>query len=67
MNVARFVGSIFNNQLPFRVEAYDGSVSEPTVVSSANSVTVKILNRDAISRVLTHPGELGPGLRRRRH
>jgi cyclopropane-fatty-acyl-phospholipid synthase len=59
MNIATFVASIFNNQLPFRVEAYDGSVSEPTVVSSANNVTVKILNRDAISRVLTHPGELG--------
>jgi cyclopropane-fatty-acyl-phospholipid synthase len=59
MNIATFVASIFNNQLAFRVEAYDGSVCEPTVVSSANSVTVKILNRDAISRVLTHPGELG--------
>jgi cyclopropane-fatty-acyl-phospholipid synthase len=59
MNIATFVATIFNNQLPFRVEAYDGSVCEPTVVSSANSVTVKILNRDAISRVLTHPGELG--------
>ena len=59
MNIATFVASIFNNQLPFRVEAYDGSASEPTVVSSANNVTVKILNRDAISRVLTHPGELG--------
>jgi cyclopropane-fatty-acyl-phospholipid synthase len=59
MDVASFVSSIFNNQLPFRVEAYDGSVRDPTVVSSANSVTVKILSRDAISRVLTHPGELG--------
>jgi cyclopropane-fatty-acyl-phospholipid synthase len=59
MNVATFVATIFDNQLPFRVEAYDGSVAEPTVASSANSVTVKILNRDAISRVLTHPGELG--------
>jgi cyclopropane-fatty-acyl-phospholipid synthase len=59
MNIATFVASIFNNQLAFRVEAYDGSVIEPTVVSSANNVTVKILNRDAISRVLTHPGELG--------
>ena len=33
--------------------------AEPTVVPIANSVTVKILSRDAISRVLTHPGELG--------
>src|SRR5580698_7421818 len=59
MNIASFVASIFDDQLPFRVEAYDGSVSEPTVVSNANSVTVKILSRDAISRVVTHPGELG--------
>ncbi|HEV7959343.1 MAG TPA: class I SAM-dependent methyltransferase, partial [Acidimicrobiales bacterium] len=59
MNVATFVATIFDYELPFRVEAYDGSVAEPTVASSANSVTVKILNRDAISRVLTRPGELG--------
>lgn len=59
MNVATFVATIFDNKLPFRVEAYDGSVAEPTIASSANSVTVKILSRDAISRVLTHPGELG--------
>ena len=59
MNVATFVSTIFDNKLPFRVEAYDGSVAEPTVTSTANSVTVKILTRDAISRVLTHPGELG--------
>jgi cyclopropane-fatty-acyl-phospholipid synthase len=59
MNVASFVATIFNNELPFRVEAYDGSVVEPTVVSKANNVTLKILSRDAITRVLTHPGELG--------
>src|ERR1700733_14709684 len=59
MDIASFVASIFDNKLPFRVEAYDGSVAEPTVSSSANSVTVKILSRDALTRVLTHPGELG--------
>lgn len=59
MDVATFVASVFNNRLPFRVEAYDGSVAEATVVSSANDVTLKILRRDAITRVLTHPGELG--------
>ncbi len=59
MNVASFVAAVFNNELPFRVEAYDGSVVEPTVVSKANNVTLKILSRDAITRVLTHPGELG--------
>jgi cyclopropane-fatty-acyl-phospholipid synthase len=59
MNVASFVASVFDNKLPFRVEAYDGSVAEPTVESSANSVTLKIITRDAISRILTRPGELG--------
>ncbi len=59
MNVATFVSSVFNNQLPFRVEAYDGSVAAPTIESSANDVTLKILSRDALTRVLTHPGELG--------
>ena len=59
MDVATFVASVFNYQLPFRVEAYDGSVATPTITSSANVVTLKILSRDALTRVLTHPGELG--------
>ena len=59
MDVATFVANAFGRQLPFRVEAYDGSVAEPTVVSPANDVTLRILSRDAIARVLTHPGELG--------
>lgn len=57
INVATFVATLFDRQLPFRVEAYDGSVAEPTVVSPANSVTLRILSRDGIARVLTHPGE----------
>jgi cyclopropane-fatty-acyl-phospholipid synthase len=59
MDAASFVALIFNNELPFRVEAYDGSVAEPSVISPANGVTLKILRRAAITRVLTHPGELG--------
>ena len=59
MDVASFVSSVFNHQLPMRVEAYDGSVAEPSVDSPANGVTLRILRRDAITRVLTHPGELG--------
>jgi cyclopropane-fatty-acyl-phospholipid synthase len=59
MSVASFVATVFSNELPFRVEAYDGSVAEPTIPSSANNLTLKILRRDAITRVLTHPGELG--------
>ncbi|MCU1363026.1 MAG: Cyclopropane-fatty-acyl-phospholipid synthase [Acidimicrobiaceae bacterium] len=59
VDVASFVATVFDNKLPFRVEAYDGSVAEPAVESSANTITLKILSRDAISRILTHPGELG--------
>jgi cyclopropane-fatty-acyl-phospholipid synthase len=59
MDVSTFVAAVFNNELPFRVEAYDGSVAEPTVESSANDITLKILRRDALTRVITHPGELG--------
>ncbi|HEY5437911.1 MAG TPA: cyclopropane-fatty-acyl-phospholipid synthase family protein [Acidimicrobiales bacterium] len=59
MDVATFVASVFNNKLPFRVEAYDGSVATPTIESSANDITLKILSRDALTRVLTRPGELG--------
>ncbi len=59
MDVSTFVASAFDNQLPFRVEAYDGSVAAPTVESSANNITLKILRRDALTRVITHPGELG--------
>jgi hypothetical protein len=57
MDVAPFVASLFNNQLPFRVEAYDESVVEPTIVSSANKITLRIVRRDALTRVITHPGE----------
>jgi cyclopropane-fatty-acyl-phospholipid synthase len=59
MDVASFVAAVFNNELPFRVEAYDGSVALPSVASSKNDLTLKILRRDALTRVLTHPGELG--------
>ncbi len=59
MNVATFVSTVFGHQLPFRVEAYDGSVAAPTVLSPANEVTVRILRREALTRVLTHPDELG--------
>ncbi len=59
MDVATFIAEVFNNKLPFRVEAYDGSVALPSVQSSANDITLKILSRDALTRVLTRPGELG--------
>lgn len=59
MSVASLVSALFDDRLPFRVEAYDGSVAEPTIDSSANGVTLRILRRDALTRVITHPGELG--------
>jgi len=59
MDVASFVATVFNNELPFRVEAYDGSVALPSVESAESDLTLKILRREALTRVLTHPGELG--------
>ncbi|HTT59745.1 MAG TPA: cyclopropane-fatty-acyl-phospholipid synthase family protein [Acidimicrobiales bacterium] len=59
MNVATLVATVFHHELPFRVEAYDGSVALPTIESSANTLTLKILNREALTRIVTHPGELG--------
>jgi cyclopropane-fatty-acyl-phospholipid synthase len=59
VDVATFVASLFEGRLPLRVEAFDGSVATPSIESPANQVTLRILSRDAITRVLTHPGELG--------
>lgn len=59
MDIAAFVASVFNHELPFRVEGYDGSVAEPTIDSRANATTLRILRREAIARILTRPGELG--------
>jgi len=59
VNVATFVASIFDNELPFRVEAFDGSSAEPAIESSANGITLKILNKNALQRFITRPGELG--------
>ncbi|MFZ1062883.1 MAG: cyclopropane-fatty-acyl-phospholipid synthase family protein [Acidimicrobiales bacterium] len=59
MDVASFVSSIFNGQLPFRVEAFDGSVASPSISSPANDITLKILSRDALVRFVSRPGELG--------
>jgi cyclopropane-fatty-acyl-phospholipid synthase len=57
--VASTVTRLFDGKLPFRVEAFDGSVVEPTIVSPANELTLKILTPDALIRVLRRPGELG--------
>lgn len=59
MNIATFVSLVFKNELPFRIEAYDGSSAGPMVASPASEITVRILRREALTRIFTHPGELG--------
>src|SRR5487761_2351549 len=59
VSVASVIANLFNGQLPFRVEAFDASVAEPTIESPANELTLKILTPDALVRVLRRPGELG--------
>ena len=59
MSVASVVAQLLDGQLPFRVEGFDGSVTEPTVVSRANELTLKVLSPHALVRVLRRPGELG--------
>jgi len=55
MAVAEFVASVFNAVPPFRVEAYDGSAAGPT----DSPLTVRFVRPEAITRILTRPGELG--------
>lgn len=59
MSIASVISRLFDGQLPFRVEAFDGSVVEPTVISPANAITLKVLTPQALIRVLRRPGELG--------
>ncbi len=59
MSVASIVARLFEGKLPFRVEAFYGSAVEPVVVSPANELTLRILNPNALVRVLRRPGELG--------
>lgn len=55
MGVAHFVTEVTGGSPPFRVEAYDGSSAGPTEAE----LTVRIMRPEAISRILTRPGELG--------
>jgi cyclopropane-fatty-acyl-phospholipid synthase len=59
MSVASVVAQLFDGRLPFRVEAFDGSVATPDIASPANELTLRILTPDALVRVLRRPGELG--------
>ncbi|MBU6514729.1 MAG: cyclopropane-fatty-acyl-phospholipid synthase family protein [Acidobacteria bacterium] len=59
MSISSVISRLFDDQLPFRVEAFDGSVVEPTTISPANEITLKVLSPHALIRVLRRPGELG--------
>src|SRR5487761_2107910 len=59
MKIAPWISSLFNDELPFHVEAYDGSRAAPAEPARANGLTLSIRRRDAIARALTRPGELG--------
>lgn len=59
MDVASLVASMYNGAPPFRVEAYDGSVTPASSDAPAKDVTLKVLRPEALTRVLTRPGELG--------
>jgi cyclopropane-fatty-acyl-phospholipid synthase len=55
MGISSFVTSIFDGELPFRLETFDGESAGPADAP----LTVKILRREALTRLLTRPGELG--------
>ncbi|MBW4029973.1 MAG: class I SAM-dependent methyltransferase [Acidobacteria bacterium] len=59
MSIASVVSTLFGDRLPFRVEAFDGSVAESSVASAANDITLRILTPQALIHVLRRPGELG--------
>ncbi|HEX8802677.1 MAG TPA: cyclopropane-fatty-acyl-phospholipid synthase family protein, partial [Acidimicrobiales bacterium] len=55
MSLASLVERVLGNDLPVRVEAYDGSRAGPPDARSA----IVIRSPDALRRVVTAPGELG--------
>jgi len=55
VTVASFVAAAFGDDLPFRLEAFDGSRSGPHDAP----LCVRIVRREALTRALTRPGELG--------
>jgi len=59
VDVSTLVASLYGGTPPFRVEAYDGSSVPASPTSPVSDVTLRVLRRDALSRVLRRPGELG--------
>jgi cyclopropane-fatty-acyl-phospholipid synthase len=55
MAIANSIEQLFGGELPFRVEAYDGSTAGP----EGSGMTLRIKSPEAIARVLARPGELG--------
>ena len=56
--LADLVSPFFGGRLPVRIRAWDGTTSGPTDGSTA-APTVVIRDRDALRRLVRHPGELG--------
>jgi len=59
VDVSTLVASMYGGTPPFRVETYDGSSAPASPTSPTADVTLKVLRRDALTRALRRPGELG--------
>jgi cyclopropane-fatty-acyl-phospholipid synthase len=55
MGISSFLTSVFDGELPFRLETFDGEVAG----TADAPLTIKILRREALTRLLTRPDELG--------
>jgi len=55
LTIAGALERLMKHGIPFRFEAYDGSVTGPT----DSSITVRLLNERGLSYLMTHPGDLG--------
>ncbi|TQM58517.1 SAM-dependent methyltransferase [Humibacillus xanthopallidus] len=56
--LADLVSPFFGGKLPIRIRAWDGTTAGPTD-GTADAPTVVVRDRDALRRLVRHPGELG--------
>jgi cyclopropane-fatty-acyl-phospholipid synthase len=56
--LADLVTPLFGGRLPIRIRAWDGTTAGPTD-GTADAPTVVVRDRDALRRLVRHPGELG--------
>jgi cyclopropane-fatty-acyl-phospholipid synthase len=56
--LADLVSPFFGGTLPIRIRAWDGTTAGPTA-GTADAPTVVVRDRDALRRLVRHPGELG--------